>query len=294
MTFLNYHHLRYFREIATTGNISQAARKLNISPPALSIQLRQLEESLGHKLFERERRGLHLTATGRFVLEYAEIICCAGEELLDVMKHRPHAHLQVLRIGAVSTLSRNFQLQFLRLALHSNNVEVVVRSGSLRELLAQLQSHQIDMVLSNQSARKDSETPWHSQLIDQQPVVMVGTPDWKKRKLRFPQDFQDVPVILPSLESDTRAEFDRLLHQVHVRPRIMAEVDDMAMLRLLAREGMALSLVPRVVVRDEIARGELVVTHQIPGLKETFFAITPTRRYPNPWVAKLLDAILKN
>lgn len=291
MTFLNFHHLRYFREIAAGASIARAAKKLNISSPALSIQLRQLEESLGHKLFERERRGLQLTETGRVTLEYAEIICGAGEELLDALEHRPHAGLQVLRVGAVSTLSRNFQLQFLQPALRSHEVEIVIRSGSLRELLVQLHSHQVDVVLSNQAARQDSGTSWHSHLLEEQPVVLVGTPEWKLKKIRFPKDFQDVPVLLPSLESNTRAEFDRLMHAAKVRPRIMAEVDDMAMLRLLAREGEALSLVPRVVVRDEIARGELVVTHRIPQLRETFFAITPTRRFPNPWVAKLLGTI---
>lgn len=291
MAFLNYHHLRYFREIAAEASIAKAAQKLNISSPALSIQLRQLEESLGHKLFERERRGLRLTETGRVALEYAEIIYGAGEELLDALEHRPHAGLQILRVGAVSTLSRNFQLQFLQPALRSQGVEVVIRSGSLRELLSQLQSHQIDVLLSNQAARQDSGTPWHSHLLEEQPVVLVGTPEWKKKKLRFPKDFQDVPVILPTLESNTRAEFDRLVHAAKVRPRIMAEVDDMAMLRLLAREGGGLTLVPRVVVRDEVASGELEVTHRIPQLKETFFAITPTRRYPNQWVARLLGSM---
>ncbi|MFY8217084.1 MAG: LysR family transcriptional regulator [Chthoniobacterales bacterium] len=293
MAFLNYHHLRYFREIAAQTSIARAAQKLNISSPALSVQLKQLEDSLGHKLFERERRGLRLTETGRVALEYAEIIYSAGEELVDALEHRPHAGLQVLRVGAVSTLSRNFQLQFLQPALRSAQVEVVIRSGSLRELLVQLESHQIDVMLSNQSARQDTGTPWHSHLLDEQPVVLVGTPEWKAKKLRFPQQFQDVPIILPSLESNTRADFDRLMHSAKIRPSIVAEVDDMAMLRLLALEGGALTLVPRVVVRDEIAGGELVVTHRIPQLRETFFAITPTRRYPNHWVAKLVAAMTK-
>jgi len=154
-------------------------------------------------------------------------------------------------------------------------------------------SRQIDVVLSNQSARQDTRTPWHSHLLDEQPVVLVGTPEWKAKKLRFPKQFQDVPIVLPSLESNTRADFDRLMHSAKIRPIIVAEVDDMAMLRLLALEVGALTLVPRVVVRDEIARGELVVTHQITQLRETFFAITPTRRYPNQWVAKLVSAMTK-
>lgn len=293
MPFLNYHHLRYFRVIARELSLTRAAGKLNLSTPALSIQLKQLEESLGHALFTRERGGLQLTEAGRLALEYAETIGRAGEELMDVMQHRPRGGRQVLRVGAVATLSRNFLLGFLRPALHREDVEVVVRSGGLRELLVSLHSHQVDIVLSNQAARRDAETPWHSHLLAEQPVSLVGTPQWKKKRLRFPEGFGDVPVILPSLESNTRAGFDRMLAAAGARPRVIAEVDDMATLRLLAREGEGLALVPPVVVRDEIERGELVETHRVPELRETFYAITPSRRFPNPLVGELVERIAR-
>lgn len=287
--FLNYHHLRYFRVIARDLSLTRAAERLNLSPPALSIQLKQLEESLGQTLFERGRRGLRLTEAGRIALDYAETIGRAGEELMDVMSNRaPGAARQVLRVGAVATLSRNFQLQFLKPALHRQNVEVVIRSGAQRELLLALQSHEIDLVLSNSPARRDAETPWHSHLLAEQEVGMVGVPAWKKKRLRFPTDFQDVPVILPSLESNTRAAFDRLVASAGIRPRIIAEVDDMAMLRLLAREGEGLALVPPVVVQDEIKSKMLVQTHRIRDIRESFFAITPSRKFPNPLVEVLV------
>jgi LysR family transcriptional activator of nhaA len=183
MPFLNYHHLRYFRVIARELSLTRAAEKLNLSTPALSIQLKQLEESLGHALFERTRGGLTLTEAGRLALEYAETIGRAGEELMDVMQHRPRGGRQVLRVGAVATLSRNFLLEFLQPALHRPEVEVVVRSGGLRELLVSLQSHQVDLVLSNQAARRDAETPWHSHLLAELTVSLVGTPAWKKKRL---------------------------------------------------------------------------------------------------------------
>ncbi len=289
MPFLNYHHLRYFRMIAQAQSLARAAEKLNLSAPALSLQLKQLEESLGHKLFERRSGGLVLTEAGRVALDYADTIGRAGEELMDVMQHRPSGGRQILRVAAVATMSRNFQLEFLKPALHRADVEVVVRSGGLRDLLVMLHAHQVDLLLSNQPVRRDAETPWHSHLLEEQPVSLVGTAAWKKKRLRFPEDFRDVPVMLPSLESNTRAGFDRLLAAAGVRPCIMAEVDDMAMLRLLAREGDCLALVPPVVVRDEIERGELVETHRIPQLKETFYAITPSRRFPNPLVGELVQ-----
>jgi LysR family transcriptional regulator, transcriptional activator of nhaA len=293
MPFLNYHHLRYFRVIARELSLTRAAEKLNLSTPALSIQLKQLEESLGHALFTRERGGLQLTEAGRLALEYAETIGRTGEELMDVMQHRPRGGRQVLRVGAVATLSRNFLIGFLRPALHLADVEVVVRSGGLRELLVSLHSHQVDLVLSNQPARRDAETPWHSHLLAEQPVSLVGVPQWKKKRLKFPEDFSDVPVILPSLESNTRAGFDRMLSAAGARPRVIAEVDDMATLRLLAREGEGLALVPPVVVRDEIERGELVETHRVPELRETFYAITPSRKFPNLIVGELVERMAK-
>jgi LysR family transcriptional activator of nhaA len=291
MPFLNYHHLRYFRLIARDLNLTLAAKKLNLSAPALSLQLKQLEESLGHQLFERRRTGLVLTEAGRIALDYAESIGRAGEELLDVMQHRPRGGRQILRVGAVATLSRNFQLEFLVPVLHRDNVEVVIRSGGLPELLVLLHSHQVDLVLSNQPARRDAETHWHSHLLAEQPVSLVGVPKWKQKKIRFPDGMKDVPVILPSQESNTRAGFDRILSSAGVRPRIVAEVDDMAMIRLLAREGEALALVPPVVVQSEIKEGILVETHRIPQVRETFYAVTPSRRFPNPLVAELVQRI---
>ncbi|MDX1680861.1 MAG: LysR family transcriptional regulator [Akkermansiaceae bacterium] len=289
MPFLNYHHLRYFRFIAREENLMRAAKKLNLSPPALSLQLKQLEDNLGHALFERLPNGLKLTEAGRTALQYAEDIARSGEELLDVMAHRPHGDLQILRCGAVGTLSRNFLLEFLRPALHMPEIETVIRSGSLRDLLVDLHNHEIDVLLSNIPAHGDAGRPWHSHLLAQQPVSLVGTPKWKQRKLKFPKDFRDVPMILPSLESNTRASFDRIVATANARPLILAEVDDMAMLRLLAREGEGLALVPSVVVRDEIESGTLVETHRIAEIEETFYAITPERRFPNPITGQLVE-----
>lgn len=287
--FLNYHHLRYFRMIARELSVTRAAERLNLSPPALSIQLRQLEESLGQTLFERGRGGLKLTEAGRVALDYAEAIGRTGEELMDVMRNRaPGATRQVLRVGSVATLSRNFQLEFLQPALHRPGVEVVIRSGAQRELLRAMAAHEVDLVLSNSAARRDAETPWHSHLLAEQEVGLVGVKAWKRKRLRFPEDFRDVPVILPSLESNTRAAFDRITAAAGVRPRIIAEVDDMAMLRLLAREGEGMALVPPVVVRDEIRASILVQTHQLREVRESFYAITPSRKFPNALVGELV------
>jgi LysR family transcriptional regulator, transcriptional activator of nhaA len=288
MSFLNYHHLRYFRAIARERSLARAAEHLNLSAPALSIQLKQLEASLGHTLFERGARGLTLTETGRLALDYAETIFRAGEELQDVLSHGRRPGRQILRVGAVATLSRNFQLGFFAPVLHRLDVELIVRTGALRELLISLHTHQVDVVISNQTARRDTDTRWHSHLLAEEPVSLVGGASWKRRKFRFPEDCATVPLTLPSIESEMRWAFDRVLDAAGVRPVVAAEVDDMAMLRLLAREGDGLALVPPVVVRDEIEAGTLVEKHRLPQIRETFYAITPSRRFPNKLVGELV------
>lgn len=287
MSFLNYHHLRYFRAIAQTGNLTRAAEHLRISPSALSIQLGQLEESLGQALFERRKKRLELTEAGRLALDYAETIFRSGEELLDALKHRVPKQRQILRVGAVATLSRNFQLELLRPFLARPDVELVLRTGALRDLLGMLEAHAVDLVLSNLPVPRDAETDLRSHLLDEQEVSLVA--HRKNARFRFPESLQGMPMVLPTLESSIRGPFDLLLEQHGVRPQIVAEVTDMAMLRLLAREAEAVTLVPRVVVRDELRSGTLVELHRIRRIKESFYAITPARQFPNPLVKELLS-----
>jgi len=293
MAFLNYHHLRYFRAIAREGTVTRAAARLGVSQSALSVQLRQLEESLGQALFRRERKSLVLTEAGRIALDYADSIFRSGEELVSVLASRPGGGREVVRVGAVATMSRNFQLRFLRPLLGRGEVELVLRSGSLDELLRQLRSHALDLVLSNLPVRRDAETDCHSHLLERQPVALIGRKPGRGRRrlLRFPEELDGVPLLLPTLDSALRVAFDGVMERAGIRPAIAAEVDDMAMLRLLAREGAGLALVPPVVVANELERGLLVERHRFRDIEEVFYAITPSRRFPNPRVAELMKGV---
>ena len=229
-----------------------------------------------------------LTEAGRIALEYAESIFRSGEEMMAVLRNEKAVQRRVLRIGAVATLSRNFQLGLLKPLLGRADVELILHSGSLRDLLAQLRAHVIDAVLSNLPVRRDAETNWHSRLIEEQPVSLVGKRTSKRARFQFPEDLRHTPLLLPGLDSSIRAAFDLLLEQHHIRPVIAAEVDDMAMLRLLAREGAGLALVPPVVVSGELASGALVEHYRIPQVRESFYSITPSRKFPNPILAEIL------
>lgn len=291
MSDLNYHHLRYFWAIAHDGKLTRAAKRFNVSQSALSTQVRKLEDQLGHALFERHGRRLRLTEAGRIALDYADTVFQAGDELLSTLHGQVGAERRVLRVGAITTLSRNFQIALLRPLIGRTDVELIVRSGTMRELLSQLEAHAIDLVLANQPAARDAKTSWHSHLLQEQPVSLVGPPAPDQPPLRFPQDLALEPVLVPSLDSDVRVAFDRLMELAGVRPMILAEVDDMAMLRLFARDSRCLALVPPVVVRDELSNGVLVERCRIPEITERFYAISQSRRFPNPLVKEILTDV---
>lgn len=285
---LNYHHLRYFWAVAHDGNLTRTAQRLNLSQSALSVQIKQLEDRLGHELFERRGRQLHLTEAGRITLDHADAIFSTGQELVATLEGEGRAR-KALRVGALSTLSRNFQLGFLRPILARTDIEVILRSGSPAELLEGLGTLNLDVILMNREPPSDSLAPYVVHRVAEQAIGLVGTPSRLDPEKPLPELLQSQPMILPTVESSVRAAFDALANRMGIRPQIVAEVDDMAMMRLLAREDIGLALVPPIVVQDELASGRLVEAREHPQITETFYAVTLDRRFPNPLVADLLS-----
>ncbi len=289
MKALNFNHLRYFWLVAHEGSLTRAAERMNLSQSALSVQIQKLEHQVGHPLFERLGKKLILTEAGQIALDYADTVFKIGDELMSTFQGRSLANRQVLRVGALTTLSRNFQLEFLRPLVGRPDVELIVRSGNIRDLLAQLDAHAIDVVLANSAAPQDARSSLRNHLLAQQPVSLVGRPRKDKRKFRFPEDLRIEPLLLPGLDSDIRVAFDRVLELAGIRPNILAEVDDMAMLRLLAREREGVTLVPPIVVKDELKARILVEHCRIPGVVESFYAIVKKRRFPNQLLIDVLN-----
>lgn len=285
---LNYHHLVYFWAVAREGHLTRAAQHLRLSQSALSAQIRQLEARFGQPLFVRQGRQLVLTEAGRIALAYAETIVGAGHELVATLREGAQASRQVVRLGAVATLSRNFQRAFLAPLLDAPAVSLVLQSGSLGELLARLRTHALDVVLSNRRVHEDAEHAWRCTRIARQQVSLIGHRR-RGRPFRFPDDLAKVPLILPSRDSEVRSGFDVICERHGIRPAIVAEVDDMALLRLLARDLQAVALVPAVVVRDELKSGKLHEYCAVPDLYEEFFAVSVRRQYQHPLVRTMLD-----
>ena len=287
MAQLNYHHLYYFQVVAHEGHLTRAARRLQISQSALSAQIRQLEHRLGQSLFDRRGRALHLTEAGRVALDHADTIFASGDELLATLQETARTR-QALRVGALATLSRNFQLAFLRPVLDRSDVEVVLRAGGAGELFDALSALQLDVVLTNAPPRSDVLHPFITHRLAEQPVSLIGVPARVASEQSLSSRLATSPLLLPTRSSGLRTAFEALLSQYDVQPRIAAEIDDMAMLRLLTREGTGLAVIPPIVVRDELDRGELLEADRLPGMSETFYAVTTDRRFPNPLLREVL------
>lgn len=288
MSRLNYHHLYYFWCVARDGNLTRTANRLHVSQSALSMQIRQLEDMTGQNLFSRTGRRLVLTETGQIVLRYANGIFRQGEELETFLRDGLQSRRQTLRIGVVSTLSRNFVDSFLTPLLHQDNISLELQSARLDDLLNRLSTHALDIVLSNINVLSSVDELWLSQLLARQPVSVIGPPE-DHVGADFPHDFSHLRWLLPSSKSEVRSAFDALCSQWQFEPDILAEVDDMAMLRLLARDSGALAVMPKVVVRDEIARGELREYTTLPNVYEQFFAITIKKQYQPSSLTALLE-----
>ncbi|MDZ7842911.1 MAG: LysR family transcriptional regulator [Gammaproteobacteria bacterium] len=288
MAHLNFHHLRYFWIVAKEGHLTRAAERLHVSQSALSSQIRQLESQLGHDLFIREGRRLRLTAVGALTLDYAEAIFSLGNELVGTLGGSQET-VQRIRVGAVATLSRNFQENFLRPIIGMQNLQIVLESAGLGELLDRLAVHKLDLVLSNRPVAADAQQALRCRRIAHQKVYLVGPPRRRRKAFRFPRDVADLDLLLPGRSSDIRSQFMSLCDGLSPGPRVHAEVDDMAMLRLMARDSGAVAVVPEVVVQDELRSGVLQKYCEVPKVFENFYAIT-TQRHLQPAVLKDLLA----
>ncbi|MBM6550971.1 LysR family transcriptional regulator [Marinomonas ostreistagni] len=278
MARLNYHHLYYFWRVASIGHLTQAAEQLHVSQSALSSQIKQLENKIGQTLFEREGRRLVLTDVGKKVQLYAQDIFATGEELEQFLKsgNTQHHHLN---IGFETHLSRNFIEAFIAPLLDDASVSFSLYARNISDLMAGLSSHELDIALTNRALANDVQgVMWQNQLVARQSVAIVG-PSGAKPKTKFPEGYADKKWILPGHNMGIRSLFESFCTTHQYRADVKTEVDDMAMMRLLARDSGYLSVLPPVVVKDEIEMGRLEVYQELPQAYEHFYAISQPRKF---------------
>lgn len=287
MARLNYGHLYYFWRVASEGNLTRVAEAIPVSQSALSSQIRQLEDWSGTRLFDREGRRLVLTATGRRVMTYANQIFSTGEELESLLRAGAEPETQVLRIGMLTTLSRNFIDRLLEPMLSNDKISFSLHSDSTTGLLDGLAKHQLDVALTDSDVRGSEEQLWQSQRLAHYPIAIIG-PGKRSPKGKFPKGYDSFGWVVPTRDHEIRRAFEGLCSRNGFTPTIKAEANDMAMLRLLARSSGALAVLPPVVVRDEIRQGTLKVWEEFPNIFGDFYAVTIRRMYEPPALRELL------
>jgi LysR family transcriptional activator of nhaA len=285
---MNYRHLYYFWRVASEGNLTKVARSIPVSQSALSSQIQQLEEWSGTQLFEREGRRLNLTDMGRQVMAYANEIFSTGEELESLLRSGEQPEKQLLRVGMLTTLSRNFIDGLLQPLRDDSKVSFSLQADNIQGLLDGLTKHQLDVALTDSDIKGSDEQIWQSRLLARQPVAIVGSPELQLTK-KFPQGYEQMRWVVPTREHEIRRAFEGYCSQHQFDPDIKAEANDMAMLRLLARNSGALAVLPTVVVRDELSQGILKIWQKLPNTFGDFYAITVRRIYEPAALHKLFE-----
>lgn len=292
MDWLNYHHLRYFWTVAKEGSIARAGKVLHVSQPSISTQLRQLERSLGEKLFQKQGRGLQLTDMGRFVLGYAEQIFTLGRDLVDAVRDQPTGQPVRLQVGVADVVPKQLTHRLLQ-PLFTQNVpfRIVVREDRPERLLAELATFALDLVIADAPSAANARVRVFHHPIGSSQVAVFGHRRLRDRiKKGFPASLQDQPFLLPLEDSELRRDFDAFLRDRNLRVRILGEFEDSALLKTFARDGLGFVLAPAVLAKDLQQSHDLLPCGTLPDLDARWYALTVERRVKHPAFPLLMQA----
>lgn len=287
MLQLNYHHLFYFKVIATEGSISKAALKLRLGQPTLSMQLKQFEEFIGHTLFERKNRSLVLTEMGQMVLSYANEIFRLGDEMVDALQDRPHARKIKVQVGALDSIPKNLIKALMEKAFENKDCQIAVLEGEGPELMEDLVNHRLDLVVSNASQSSHSTEKLYAKSIAKFPLLIVGAPKFTYLQKNYPKSLEGMPFIFPTIHSRVRNEIEHYFEAERIHVDMIAETQDTSLLKALALDGRGLIVVAENAVRENLQDGSLVKIGDLGEKYEELWLISAHRKIQNP-VADLL------
>lgn len=286
--WLNYHHLYYFRTIAQEGGIAKAAKRLRLGQPTLSTQLRQFEDAIGHKLFERKQKRLYLTESGRAALEYANEIFRLGDEMVEVLHDRRITDRVELQIGALDTVPKSLTMRLIERARSVQNCTVSIAEGRADELIRELRAHRLDIVISDVPPPA-GEGGLFAKKIATMPVVVCGARQFAPLKRNFPASLAGAPFVLPTWHCRLRQDLEHLFKVQNLRPDVVVEVQDTALQKLLAVHGVGITVVAAQAVQELIDNRDLVMIGELPDVYEELWLIVGDRRIANPVAAKLMQ-----
>lgn len=291
MQWLNYHHLYYFRSIANEGSIAKAAKKLSLGQPALSTQLKRLEDSLGVALFERKNRSLVLTEAGRVALEYANEIFRIGDEMVEALQDRLVSQQRVhVQIGALDSVPKHIISSLVESAYRTANCMVSILEGKGDELFRELMAYRIDLVLSNYPPPLGEESGIYARSIAKLPVLVCGASKFASLKKDFPKSLAGKPFVLPTRHSKLRHDLEHFFKVNEISVDSVGETQDTSVQQLLAIAGVGLAPLVEPVARGLIAEKKLINLGQLKSVHEDIWLVSATRRIENPVAAKLMKA----
>ena len=290
MEWLNYHHLLYFWVVAREGSIAAATRKLNLTQPTISAQLRLLEESLGEKLFEKSGRSLVLTEAGRIALRYADEIFALGRELRDTLRDRPTKRAMRVQIGIADVVPKLVAYRVLRPAFQ-NDIEMVCREASSETLLMLLGQHEVDLVLTDAPA---SAAPLraYNHLLGESGTTFFAAPSLAAslKKKPFPKSLHGAPLLLPGAATQIRRALELWLDATGIVPKRVGEFDDLALMTAFGRGGTGIFPAPTAIEKEIETEYNVRVVGRLPEVKERFYAVTAERKIKNPVVSAITSA----
>ncbi len=287
MEWLNYHHLRYFWTVAKEGSLARAAAKLHVSQPSISEQIRELESAFGERLFRREGRNNKLTDAGQVVFGYAEEIFALGREMLNAVKQRPGAKELRLYVGVADSFPKLVTNEILKPVFGMpGTAHIICREGKMEDLLAQLAAHRLDIVLADEPASSSTNFKTFNHSLGE-----TGTTFCAERKLaaklkrHFPRSLHDAPALLPTENTSLRRALETWFREQELQPRIVAEFEDLALMKVMAAEVRGFIALPSVAVGDAAGHYGFQAIGRTEKCRVQFHAITAERRIAHPAVA---------
>lgn len=291
MHWLNYHHLRYFWAVAKEGSLRKAAEKLRVSEPSISAQLQSLQAALGEELFRRIGRGLVLTETGQMVYGYAEEIFSLGQELLGALDGMPASRGLRLNVGLADSIPKLLAHAILKpVFMDPRPIHVVCRVGKVNDLLSQLATLRLDIVLADEPASTTLKLRTFNHLLGSSDVAFCAAPALA-RKLRkgFPGSLNGAPALLPTQNTNLRRSLEKWFRAADLRPRIVAEFEDPAMMAVVAADGRGFIPIASLVIRETLSRYNLHTIGVTQVCNDPFYAITAERKITHPAVVLITE-----
>jgi len=296
MNALNYKHLHYFWVVAKTGGIARAAERLHLTAQTISGQISQLEESIGYRLFERVGRKLELNDAGRTVFAYADQMFTLAEELEQVIRVGPGRSPLQLRVGVADAVPKTIAYLLLEAALKlPEPVRIVCREGKLKALLADLALHRFDIIIADSAMPANVDVRGYSHLLGQSSTSFFAAPKLAKAYHKnFPASLDQAPFLMPGEDAAVRPKLLRWFEKEKIRPQIVGEFDDAALLNAFGEAGNGIFSAPTAVARQLTQQLGVLQIGQTEHVSEQFFAISVERRLSHPAVLAIESAAREN